>query len=274
MAFDIAKSGFGASVSNLDRIRRIPLNGLINNSKNFYTVADVEALKDSIRMIGLLSPITVVKVNNGAYRIVSGHRRYRAYQELHADEIDGNEYGEIPAIVADLDDIDELTALITANSTQRELTTWERLNQERQLREIWKLRKEAGKEVPRNIGQAIADQMGVSRNEVSRLHTTNENLIPEAKELVKEGKLNASQAYEMARKAPEVQKEQTAAIAGAKEAPRQSRSVNRWKKIRKSIWMKRIHSLTTCGIGQGRILTKCSAVLFAMRNTDSTESTN
>lgn len=211
MAFDISKAAYGkSSVSNLDKIRMIPLDHIEPNEKNFYELSKIEDLMESIRMVGLLDPVRVVPMEEpGYYRLVSGHRRYDAFLELDAETPHGqtSTYARIPALVLeDMDDLTESFALITANSTARELTYNEKLEQEKQLRATLLAMKAEGREVPKNLGQYIADQIGVSRNEVSRMHSVNENLIPEAREKIAAGEMTAQQAYEMSRKPEEEQR--------------------------------------------------------------------
>ena len=215
MAFDMSKAAFGkASVSNLDRVKRIALDDIDINEKNFYSLDKIEELAASIQMVGLLEPVRVVRRGPDEifpYQLISGHRRTAAYEYLH-DTTGDDKYAEIPALVMeDLDDLSETFALITANSTARELSYAEKLKQEQLLRETLTAMKEAGKPVPKNLGQYIADQIGTSRNEVSRMHSINENLIPEAREQVDKGEMTAQQAYELSRKPEQEQRETVSA---------------------------------------------------------------
>lgn len=198
MAFDLSKAAFGkTSVSNLDKIKMIPLEKILTNPGNFYSIEGIEELADSIEMVGLLSPVSVVPEATG-YKLISGHRRFQAYRYLQQDD---SKYNSIPAIVlSGLDDLTETIALITANSTTRELTYAEKCQQEKVLRDTLMAMKSIGVEIPRNLGQYIADQLGVSRNEVSRMHSVNENLSAEGKAKLEAGELTAQQAYEMSRK--------------------------------------------------------------------------
>lgn len=198
MAFDLSKAAFGKStVSNLDKIKMIPLEKVMANPDNFYSIDGIAELADSIEMVGLLSPISVVPEATG-YKLISGHRRFQAYRYLQKND---SKYNSIPAImISGLDDLTETVALITANSTTRELTYAEKCQQEKVLRDTLMAMKSIGVEIPRNLGQYIADQLGVSRNEVSRMHSVNENLSEEGKAKLEAGELTAQQAYEMSRK--------------------------------------------------------------------------
>ena len=131
-----------------------------------------------------------------------------AYQLLR-DEAHGREFDKIPSIImSKLDTLDEEFALLTANATARELSYADKLQQEKAMRETLLAMKAQGRQLPTGLSQYIADSMGVSRNEVSRMHTVNENLVPEAMEKVTSGELNASEAYQLARK-PELEQKET-----------------------------------------------------------------
>lgn len=214
MAFDITAAIHGPSAADQprpERIQLIPLDQIEANDKNFYEISGIRNLAESISIVGLLDPVRVVAEEGRKYRLVSGHRRLAAYQILR-DESFGTEYDKIPAIImSKLDTLDEEFALLTANATARELSYSDKLQQEKAMRETLLAMKAQGRKLPSGLSQYIADSMGVSRNEVSRMHTVNENLVPEAMEKIKGGELNASEAYELARK-PEA--EQREAVCG------------------------------------------------------------
>lgn len=211
VAFDITAAIHGpaeAEQPQTERIRLIPLDAIQTNDKNFYEISGVRNLAESISIVGLLDPVRVVATEDRNYRLVSGHRRLAAYQLLR-DEAHGMEFDKIPSIImSKLDTLDEEFALLTANATARELSYADKLQQEKAMRETLLAMKAQGRKLPTGLSQYIADSMGVSRNEVSRMHTVNENLVPEAMEKVTSGELNASEAYQLARK-PEVEQKET-----------------------------------------------------------------
>lgn len=211
MAFDITAAIHGpteAAQPQAERIRLIPLDAIQANDKNFYEISGIRNLAESISIVGLLDPVRVVATEDRSYRLVSGHRRLAAYQLLR-DEAHGMEFDKIPTIImSKLDTLDEEFALLTANATARELSYGDKLQQEKAMRETLLAMKAQGRQLPTGLSQYIADSMGVSRNEVSRMHTVNENLVPEAMEKVTSGELNASEAYQLARK-PEAEQRET-----------------------------------------------------------------
>lgn len=194
-------------------LNNIPVDLIEDNSKNFYSIEGVQELAENIRTVGLLHPIRVVRAPGGTYRCVDGHRRLSAYRVL-AEEDEG--FQNVPAYeVPVMDDLEEQTMLLMANANNRQMTTADLHRQEAELRQLLEARRAAGKPVPKNLSQYMASVLGVSRNEVSRMHTTNTGLIPEGKQLLEEGKLNASAAYDLARKPDAEQRAAVAAIAPA-----------------------------------------------------------
>lgn len=69
-------------------------------------------LMDSIRELGLLSPIKVRKIGDNRFRIIYGNRRYKACQKLG--------FEEIPCIVTDLSDEKEIYLEQVAENLSRE----------------------------------------------------------------------------------------------------------------------------------------------------------
>lgn len=230
MAFDLSKAAFGkATVSKLDTSRKIPIDEIFANDDNFYSITGIEELAESIKMVGLLSPVNVVKTDAG-YKLISGHRRLAAFKLLRGgDDADASSYDRIPAIVVSgLDDLTETMALITANSTARELTYADKCKQEDMLRKTLLAMRDAGRDIPKNLGQYIADQIGVSRNEVSRMHSINTNLAPEHRARLEAGELTAKDAYDLSRQSQETQKaaEKDSATSSKLLDPAQKRILN------------------------------------------------
>jgi ParB family transcriptional regulator, chromosome partitioning protein len=73
-------------------------------------IGDVESLKESIRMHGLLEPV-LVRPADGCYEVIAGNRRMQACKQL--------EWQEIPCIVRQLDDKQAYEASLIEN-VQRE----------------------------------------------------------------------------------------------------------------------------------------------------------
>ena len=90
--------------------RNIPLSELHQFKDHPYKVEDnveMDALCESIGKSGLLSPIIVRPRDEGGYEIISGHRRFRAYQRLGMTEI--------PSTVCEMTDEEAIVAMVDAN---------------------------------------------------------------------------------------------------------------------------------------------------------------
>lgn len=202
MGFNLAEAaGFGSMMSNLDtrEIEMIPVRLIDTNEKNFFTVEDVQDLKESIEVNGILQPLNVV-MDGARYRIIAGHRRFKAASELGMEEV--------PAIVLpEMSEAMEQLALIQTNTTARELAYHEKMEAAIRLKKILLQLKEEGVQLPGKLRDIMAEQLEISRTELARMNVIEKSLIPEGKALMKEGKMTASAAYAMARTSPECQKE-------------------------------------------------------------------
>lgn len=99
----------------LNSISKIPVSKIRANKfqprKDFGREA-LEELKTSIKENGLVQPITVRRVENGMFELVSGERRYRAVSELGQNEI--------PAYVLQVDSDTKMLELALTENLQRE----------------------------------------------------------------------------------------------------------------------------------------------------------
>lgn len=92
----------------------MPIESLCDYEAQPFKVIDDESmteLAESIKMIGVLVPIIVRKIENGKFEIISGHRRKRACEIAGIDTI--------PAQIKDLSD-DEVAILLVDSNLHRE----------------------------------------------------------------------------------------------------------------------------------------------------------
>ena len=201
------------AVSNSDtpRITMIPITELRPNVGNFYDTSNFEDLADSIELSGLLEPLCVFRrgQGTGSYVIFSGHRRYKALRMLY--EKSGFErWTEVPCIVyPDPHDANrETVMLIHANSTGRVLSSWEKAQQARRLKEALVAMREGGAELPGRIRDLVAGEMQMSASKLARLEAIG-NKLTEVRfaKAWREGRLNESVAYELSKLPKARQKE-------------------------------------------------------------------
>lgn len=206
--FDLA--ALMGDVSNLDTpeivTQQIPLAQIESNSGNFYKVEDVTELAESIELIGLKQPLVVLEVDDTHYRLIAGHRRYKALTELGRESA--------PCVVQrNLTEAQEQLALILTNSTARELSYYEKYQQAQRLKELFIKRREEGAELPGRIRDMVAEAMQESASNIARMEAIDKHLVGEWKRALKKGHINASTAYELSKLDKEAQKKLREALS-------------------------------------------------------------
>lgn len=193
-----------SNVSNLDTstdpmtIVQIPLNLIEPNSDNFYAVDNLDDLTESIEMIGLKQPLIVVLID-GRYRLIAGHRRYQALLQLG--------YDTAPCIIQHkLSKTDEQITLILTNSTTRELTYHEKMEQAKQLKELFIRRREEGGKLPGRIRDMVAEAMHESASNIARMEAIDRHLIDPWRTELNNNRISASTAYEICKLSDTAQK--------------------------------------------------------------------
>lgn len=201
--FNLAELMGAPDVSKLDtpelEVVQIPLTSISANEGNFYDVSSVDELKESIEMVGLQQPLVVLPAGDG-YRLIAGHRRYKALTELGRESA--------PCIIQrGLNDTQEQLALILTNSTARELSPYDKMQQAKKLKELYIKRREEGAELPGRIRDMVAEAMQESASNIARLEAINNNLQPSFKRDFKSGNINQSTAYEISKLSSHAQSE-------------------------------------------------------------------
>ena len=165
---------------------------------NFYSVEDVADLKDSIELLGVQQNLTVKQIpGDDKYRVIAGHRRRLA--SLQLVEEGKKEFELVPCrIETSLDEIKERILLIYTNSTTRQLSDWEKVEQLSQLKDLLKEYKKTH-ELPGRVRELLAEALNVSISQVGRIESINNNLTAEFKEELKQDHINFSTAAELSR---------------------------------------------------------------------------
>lgn len=202
MSFDITE--FVKSVPNRDnpreQIEYIPLEKLLPDADNFYSMAGIEELAANIETAGLQQPLRVY-VNQDipdCYTILSGHRRNAALQLLAKD--DPGKWGTVPCIV-ERDNVPieaRKLRLLLANRDTRKLTSADLDRQAADMEKYIVALKEQGYRFPGRLSDYVAQCLGSSKTKLNRLKIIREGLIPEWRKLWEAGQINDSVAYSMA----------------------------------------------------------------------------
>lgn len=155
---------------------------------------DMEQLVESIQEHGILSPLTVRAASDGAFELISGHRR------KHAAEIAG--LVDVPCIVKDLNDDEAVIAMVDSNLQREAILPSERafaysMRLEAMKRQGFRsdrtcaqLAHKLGGRKSRDI---LAEELGVSKDMIQR-YIRLTNLIPELLALVDTGRMKMQPA--------------------------------------------------------------------------------
>lgn len=200
----------------------IELDKIKEDPRNFYETeggTEIEQknaeLMDSIKADGLIHAITLRPDPDepGKFIIISGHRRFKCYQRLAAEE---ETFSKIPSVVKPIrDDLRARLMLLEANTTARETTDWEKAEAVKTYGAILDEMAEQGIELPGRRRDHIAAALGMSKTQVGRFEHINKRLTDENKEELKKGNISVTIADKLASKTPEEQKEIMTKTGGA-----------------------------------------------------------
>lgn len=155
----------GISYINIDEIKPNA-----NQPRKTFDEGKLEELASSIEAHGLIQPLVVRKSNNG-YEIVAGERRWRAARKIGLREI--------PAIVRELNDEENMLLAIIENMQREDLDPIEEAEGINQMIEIYGLSQE---QVSKSLGKSrpyISNQLRLLK------------LPTDIRKLVSEGKLSS-----------------------------------------------------------------------------------
>ena len=181
-------------------IERISYSKLVPSEDNFYSMQEIEELKTAIELAGrVLNNLVVTPLEDGKYKILSGHRRHRAVGML-LDE-GKTEYEFLPCSVEQIEDADravrEPVLLIAANS-QRVKTAWDKLEEVRRMRDLQRQAK-AERGLNGRVRDLVARSLNISSSRVAKYDSILNNLISPLMEEIKADHLPISTAYELSK---------------------------------------------------------------------------
>lgn len=194
-----------ASDSFIDSLKMLDVGQIIPNESNFYEMTEIEELAEDIERQGLMS-VLVVTEDNGEFHLISGHRRLAAVKLL-IDE-GRRKSTTVPCYIKSAKSADETQLdLIMLNATQRKYSDSDTMREYEELERIFKAMEQAGKPVKGKIRNNIARVLNVSPAQIGKIDNIKHNAIPDVEQAVKSGEMSISTANEVAKLAPEQQKE-------------------------------------------------------------------
>ena len=224
------RSGSAADAAAKEQRTEMPLSDLHPFEGHPFKVLDDELMAqtvESIKQIGVVSPLIVRPDPEGGYEILSGHRR------LHAAQLAGLE--TVPVIVKEMDDDAAIIFMVDSNLQRENILPSERAFSYKMKLEAMKHQGERGDLTSAQVGpkswaaQVVAEEAGDSKSQVKR-YIRLTNLIPEILEMVDEKKIAFNPAVELSYLKPSEQKEFLEAMDYAQASPSLSQA-QRLKKL-------------------------------------------
>lgn len=227
------RSGSAADAAAKEKRTEMPLSDLHPFEGHPFKVLDDELMEqtvESIKQIGVVSPLIVRPDPEGGFEILSGHRR------LHAAQLAGLE--TVPVIVKEMDDDAAIIFMVDSNLQRENILPSERAFSYKMKLEAMKHQGERGDLTSGQVGQKsigtvsrdiVAEQAGDSSRNVQRFIRLT-NLIPEILDMVDEKKIAFNPAVELSYLKTSEQKEFLEAMDYAQASPSLSQA-QRLKKL-------------------------------------------
>lgn len=224
------RSGSAADAAAEEKRTEMPLSDLHPFEGHPFKVLDDELMEqtvESIKQIGVVSPLIVRPDPEGGFEILSGHRR------LHAAQLAGLE--TVPVIVKEMDDDAAIIFMVDSNLQRENILPSERAFSYKMKLEAMKHQGERGDLTSAQVGpkswaaQVVAEEAGDSKSQVKR-YIRLTNLIPEILDMVDEKKIAFNPAVELSYLKPSEQKEFLEAMDYAQASPSLSQA-QRLKKL-------------------------------------------
>lgn len=193
-------------------ILNIPLSSIETNNLNKpMSIENIEEMKEAILEVGLQQNLVVFKVGN-KYRLLTGHRRYKALTELYNEG--HTEYETAPCLVKSFDEVKaeisnegkEKYLLAITNTENRKNTPAENLFLLQLMNEVFDEMKANGKSVGRRRDY-VASQLGISPTAVHNLEFVDKNLEDSVKDKVMSQEIPMTAGMELAKQDKQTQVE-------------------------------------------------------------------
>ena len=224
------RSGSAADAAAKEQRTEMRLSDLHPFEGHPFKVLDDELMEqtvESIKQIGVVSPLIVRPDPEGGFEILSGHRR------LHAAQLAGLE--TVPVIVKEMDDDAAIIFMVDSNLQRENILPSERAFSYKMKLEAMKHQGQRGDLTSDQVGQKswavnqLADDANESKTQVQRFIRLT-NLIPEILDMVDEKKIAFNPAVELSYLKPSEQKEFLEAMDYAQASPSLSQA-QRLKKL-------------------------------------------
>ena len=191
------RSGSAADAAAKEQRTEMPLSDLHPFEGHPFKVLDDELMEqtvESIKQIGVVSPLIVRPDPEGGFEILSGHRR------LHAAQLAGLE--TVPVIVKEMDDDAAIIFMVDSNLQRENILPSERAFSYKMKLEAMKHQGQRGDLTSDQVGQKlwsveqVASDAGESKTQIQRFVRLT-TLVPELLDMVDEKKIAFNPAVEL-----------------------------------------------------------------------------
>ena len=189
-------------------VTTLPIAEVESNSsqpRKFFDDASLAELAESIRLHGIIQPLTVRKLASGYYQIIAGERRWRAARLAGLQEV--------PVVVIEADDRKAAELAMIENLQREDLNPMEEAAGFQSLVETYHMTQEEA-----------AARVGKSRSTVTNALRLL-NLTPAVRRLVEENKLSAGHARALLPLSPAVQEKTAETVVNSALSVRQTEAL-------------------------------------------------
>lgn len=186
-------------------IVNIPIDKIDENENNNYSIEAIDELIDSIRTVGLKQNLDVMKMPNGRYKLLTGHRRFKALKQLSEEN---QKYKMVPCTVTEIGSVTlpiseeskEKYLIHITNSTQRDMTEADKYNQYKDLVAIYTEAKNNGFTLSDKMRNLIANDMNVSAAQIGKMDYIRNNGTEDLEKRILENEVTIAEANIIAHK--------------------------------------------------------------------------
>lgn len=183
--------------ARLERVQNLPLTELRSFAQHPFPVRDddeMQAMVDSIRQYGVMTPAIVRTNPDGGYELISGHRRRRGAQLAGLETL--------PCLVREMDTDTAIVLMVDSNCQREHILPCEKARAYKMKLDALKRQGARSDLTSGQVGtrfrsdKAVAENLPDSARQVQRYIRLNE-LIPELQALVDAGTLKFNPAVEI-----------------------------------------------------------------------------
>ncbi|MDY5528739.1 ParB N-terminal domain-containing protein [Eisenbergiella porci] len=216
---DILNNATLAQAGNSEEYQDITLDfsEIVVTKHNKYSMSELQEMATGLLIGGLQQPLVIGRVD-GAYWLVSGHRRIAGIEILLSEGHE--EFRNIPCRCKDMSKTEFRIALLVGNTFNRRMTDYDLMVQAQEWKEVLTQARKDG-DLKLDKGERVRDYvavvLGESAGKIGTLEAINNQATPEVKEQFQNGNMGITAAAAAATLPEEQQKEIAAQVAAGQD---------------------------------------------------------